>query len=660
MRWQRYVPSVAILLLGAACWRVPMFPLPREMPPSPLPPPAPPRPTFAAEIRGRVLDGAGAPVGGAQVDVYDHVAFDERRVADATTEPDGAFAFRGVALREKCHVSVIAWHPRLSMDGREFRPEAYTELVLRLPGPATVEGRVMHSHRCGFWRATVSVARIGGTPGFFLPGPVRRRFVTHTGLRGRFSIAGLPRGRSAYLRVTAAGYAEACSLETPGRPRPAYGGHFTHVALCGAGGIRGVVTFARTGAPAPGVRVAGRLRSWRSGRWWPGVHGEHPGWAETVTDAAGRYRLTGLDEGEWDVNAWPCDRSPLPWNRAHPLWLGSPWGMATAVSSPWLRLARTAPRYPGRIGVARKPSADWVPGPDVRVRIAEWETKSGVDLKLGEASLIAVRTVDAETGMPVPGVQVAIGGEGVPLESATSAWTDREGRTLLGAPPGRCRAGLCYWTHRGEYVLDPQRMHNLEQTVDAVAGQTHTVVFRLRRGVRLEGRAVDRQGRPVAGALVWVWFGNGARSDAQGRFRLLGLEPAVPVRVWARKGALGMREPLELTPERDGAITLTLAPGDAGAVTGRVVGQDGKPAAGIPLRFSQVVPPWETDLPLLDDLIDPPWTGTDGTFRFEGAWAGQCYRVGPDKGSLTKPFEAHRDQDCRVPDIVTEEPPRDD
>ncbi len=147
-------------------------------------------------------------------------------------------------------------------------------------------------------------------------------------------------------------------------------------------------------------------------------------------------------------------------------------------------------------------------------------------------------------------------------------------------------------------------------SLEVPAGSTKGPTLALEPAARVEGTVNDDKGRPVAGALVSASendprFGGGrgrmmrrafrdaevgdqARSDAQGRFRIGGLDPAAAYTLSAElKGyAPAEVEVNGLRPRQTkGGIALVMKPG-ARAV-GRVVDAEQRPIAGVEIRASE-------------------------------------------------------------------------
>jgi protocatechuate 3,4-dioxygenase beta subunit len=116
--------------------------------------------------------------------------------------------------------------------------------------------------------------------------------------------------------------------------------------------------------------------------------------------------------------------------------------------------------------------------------------------------------------------------------------------------------------------------------------------FELSRGVDVSGTVVDEHGQPVAGAAVegigtasiaWAQL---TRSDRASRFVLHGINPRAELRLTAWDGLAASTDVAVGTEDLSARpITLTVSPGHATSIAGRVVGLDGKPIAGATVRI---------------------------------------------------------------------------
>lgn len=140
--------------------------------------------------------------------------------------------------------------------------------------------------------------------------------------------------------------------------------------------------------------------------------------------------------------------------------------------------------------------------------------------------------------------------------------------------------------------------------------------WRLPPPIELTGRVVDRDTRePVEAALVWTSgdVGEFRRADGDGRYRLV---RGSADRWFIQAGALGYgvgQTEAQRRPEGPRVATVALAP--AGALTGRVVGPEGRPIAKATVRVS--APRQQVSAR----------TDAEGDFRLEGLVIGTRYEL---------------------------------
>lgn len=271
---------------------------------------------------------------------------------------------------------------------------------------------------------------------------------------------------------------------------------------------------------------------------------------------------------------------------------------------------------PWRIAADRGGAVDVVAGA-AGAAVATLTIPAGVDL-IG-------RVVDGEA--PVAGARVWLSREDARDEGATAATTGADGRFLLrSVAPER----LLY------AVADGYRPSPVEP-VGGIPGERRERTIDLadrRDPVTLEGRVLDEDGNPVAGARVQVGkrlksldFGKSAISqlqrlpprdvatDADGRYRVddfVQVYVAVPVFARAPGYAPACAEIFFNRPEERFDFVLQRGL----AVEGTVRAETGAPLAGVAIQA------WPPGVP--DPDVAPRWaelvafSGADGRFRLEG------------------------------------------
>ena len=227
---------------------------------------------------------------------------------------------------------------------------------------------------------------------------------------------------------------------------------------------------------------------------------------------------------------------------------------------------------------------------------AEPQPPQRVMLALPGQTPVSGRVIDAQTRKPIPGALVS-----APSEERAVTVADDGGRYTLRLPSARSstiRANAPGYRSRGEASA-------IEVTSTTPKGPT----LALEPAARVEGTVADDTGRPLPGVPVTASeddqrFGGGrrmvrralrdaergdrARSDAQGRFRIGGLDPA---RGYTLSAELKGYAPAEvevngLRPRQTrGGIALVMKPGARAA--GRVVDAEGRPLPGVEIRAGE-------------------------------------------------------------------------
>ncbi|HLL85349.1 MAG TPA: carboxypeptidase regulatory-like domain-containing protein [Longimicrobium sp.] len=259
-------------------------------------------------------------------------------------------------------------------------------------------------------------------------------------------------------------------------------------------------------------------------------------------------------------------------------------------------------------------------------------TVGGLRLELRAAGAIFGKVVSAADGLPVPGAVVAVS----PYLKAGDTGRTTSGvdgsYVVEGVPPGSydvvvTAPGYSELSRRGITVTSSQRFP-LELKLKGTGG--------------VEGVVLDSANRPVAGATVREavrWSGGvlvgtppEARSDAQGRYRLMGLGVGASRLVARREGAdaAGAMQEVEIKEGQTAKADFTLT--DAGVVEGRVTRKGGGPAA-----------PWR--VLAAPQLRASGWNrsnvvvGADGNYRLELAPGPYSLMVGPVDLSSWNPGE---------------------
>jgi len=545
---------------------------------------APPEPAAAPataaplrEARGpHVVGPDGRPVPGALVSIMaeaPQTAELEVTRATATTRTDGSFVIppatepaAGDAARPARHAgqSVLIEAPGYGLAGAYLDeanlPEAIplkpaTELRVRLLGP---DGKPAANLRIA---PRMIVARRGpgggGGSAAVVPADVQARLARETDAQGRVALPGLPRDSTIHLNILG----DDRFVQLTFQDAVVTGGDAVSeagpVRLKAGASLRGRVVLAEGGKPAAGVVVMAQGRS----------AGMNIGWGSAVTDADGRYRITRLAPGPYNVFV------TLP----------------EALANEWAVAALEAVQVPAGGKVA------------------------GQDLKLVKGGLLVGRLVAADTKRGLPGLSIGLHGPARPMSSAAiqSAVTRGDGSFSFRVPPGKQYVYFADMTPDG-YVA-PARQGAQEPTV--AEGQLANVTLELSPDPNppASGQVVLPDGKPAAHAWVTAEpTGDGtfdarrAEAGTDGRFRFAALAPGTRLR--AQRDRLRTAEAVEV---KAGQRDLTLRLQDAAAASLRVTVRDeaGKP---VPAAHVQLTV-WSGNRGLGSN--DPAWvTGADGQY----------------------------------------------
>jgi hypothetical protein len=340
-------------------------------------------------------------------------------------------------------------------------------------------------------------------------------------------------------------------------PRAAAGGRLKAAAL---GKVTGEVIHVADGSPASGAVV-----------WAAKVSHGPLERRETVTDAKGHYTLD-LGPGEWCV---------------------------------WARRGTQ-----GGEGASRRP-----------VKIVAGQAPVRLPIALRECGTFRGRLLEAETGKPIPGGRLF-------LDAGLVLTTDADGRFRVG--------GLSRTNHEA-FVVAPGRMR-IRVLFDTTAQADTELEVPVPHGGKLVGRVTDTDGKPIPGAYVGrhtsgTYFSiNGlfVACDREGRFAYDdAAPPGQPTRLAASAPGYveeqldGLIVPSEGKPlelhfrlrPRPDTPAGARHPGaeKRRAVSGFVYRPDGKPAAGVVVRWGYM-----------------PYEGAEQT-RTDAA--GRFNLVVPDKGN---------------------------
>lgn len=191
-----------------------------------------------------------------------------------------------------------------------------------------------------------------------------------------------------------------------------------------------------------------------------------------------------------------------------------------------------------------------------------------------------VRGRVVRAGKPAGGIIVGV--VKVYGEPAASAFTDRrfERRTST-SRDGAFELWLPLGVHRIGAVDRWSGARSEAVEVEISARDVDGVVLQVIHDGQIRGVLVDAGGRPVRGVEVTSDgpVSDSAMTDADGAFRFVGLPPGD-----YELRALGARDRVAVAAESPIAIARLALPGEAGSISGRVIYDDGTPAAWAAVR----------------------------------------------------------------------------
>lgn len=565
-------------------------------------------------IAGTVRDPRGAPVGGAEVCGFawsDHLSVDETRDPFCTaTAADGRYRLSNLLPADyRIQASAPGFAP-----GRHRDPSRRATLPLR-PGQELSGVNVVLG--AGAVEIVGDVADAGGGPvvgawvyAFERSGqaPDAGTAVTRSQADGSFRMWLLP--GDIHVIAEADGYVR---NETPAVAP----GQVVHVLLTPESILAGRVVEAKTGAPIAGATVSADPDGWTVGM--------EDGFATTVSDEDGRFRLTRLPAGRYKPTAesappaggWGQTRDSLLLGVGHtvedvviqvqPAQVVT--GRVLVEAGPrvcprgWVELVddlhsqrrqadiedgevQIGALLPGTYKVGVGCRGFWSDGKNPEIVVTadaapapqRWIVHEGGRLR---------GSVRSSAGEPVAGVSINArprDAEARGLAGSGSAVSDRDGVYLIdGLPPGPYRLTARTTGH-------PTPNAPFEATV--VAGREAVVDIRLDAGGAIAGTVVDDRGRPIAGARVSArreqprerrisFEHHSSLTRDDGGFELRGVRPGdyqVDIRPpWGR-----------VDPRADGGKKVTVAAGQTastrfvvksmtGVIRGKVVDSKGAP-----------------------------------------------------------------------------------
>jgi len=517
-------------------------------------------------VTGKVVDGAGKPVGGAEVTVLAPVDRSEAFELDAAarsvkTSADGTFRVDGAAAAGNV----------LTVDKAGFSPArvagvkgAALAAPIGLAAGVPVRGAVLKSD--GHSPAAGALVR--------LEGRVTTRWV-ETGSDGTFAIAAAPRGAFTVVAdAGAAGYAEQSAVVLPLAE-----GKSLALALRPPSALSGRTLDAKTGRPVARVRVevrtAGATRATRSG-------------------PDGSYAFTDLPPRSWAVRA--DELRYVPWTEA---------------------------RVAVRPGEPRKLDIPLVLGASISGRVTDEQGMpvGGAKGSLSELGPVNVqRVVRRLLAGQAPLFRTAADGTFKAARIApgenrllTVSHPEFERGTLGGLvlAPGVAKAGIAIVLKRGATVAGVVKGPDGQPVAGAAISLARPFTF----GGGRPGRAGAMMA--VAGSPVEP---RGATTAGDGTFGIHGVVPGEYVLTAARAGYATERVDPVKVPENGSPAPIAVTLGPGATISGRVARKSGEGVEGFVVRA--VLPGAQR---FVAAVASGEPTGPDGLFSLDGLKPGTTY-----------------------------------
>lgn len=524
-------------------------------------------------LSGMVVDAADRPVAGATVWLGDTIATRQGPEVLATAETDDRGHFRleradDLAGRGGMWSPTLwAYKPGSRVAFVEYKgnlPGADKPVRLMLGPPASTSLRILQPDGKPARGARVRLVQLN----LKVPRPpdkLLERLAATTDADGRATLDGFVPADISALDVTAEGQLVQCLPIDPDSGT---------VTLRPLGRLK-----ARIVADDPKA-----LRGWRitasSRSTEPGYRGPYTThWARETTGDDGRVEFSPLAEGQVD------------------------WDIKAPVGSDYL--------------VVKAPGAAIRAG---EMREAEIAVQRGIRV---------VGVIREEPGgAPIPGVKVDVAT--LRSGSRTVHWiaTDAQGRFSAVVLPGTVRFSFSIHDLPKEYFLPPDTPHWTDFDVKEGVERHECTPPALRRAAQVRGRVVDEAGGTAAGVSVtgsWISAEYGrnpnstrAETDTRGEFVLGSIAPKSEVRVSASSGFVAESESVTVPVAGEGEpITLRLRRKPTLALSGRVLGADGRPLADALIRV-KVRPPDQRGTSGGDFAFDRTAeirSGTDGRYK---------------------------------------------
>ncbi len=525
---------------------------------------------------GKVVDGQGQPLAGAQVELH-NLSLDEnvysievKKAKEAITGNDGAFSF--ATAREESNQAgqsvILAQKEGFSIGWANWYRRDNLETTITLGQPADLAGRVVDEAGQPVAGAQVGIAfllvNVNNEPRYMIQKISKKLLTAVTDPEGGFVFKRLPAEATAEFAVEKAGRATVNTFQ-PGNNQGNVlqfkpGQKDIKIVQPLEAIIEGQVVEKDGGKPAAGIRLAARQEQNMT------PFGPDP----VLSDAEGRFRLNGLTAGPWTLSIAP----------------------------------------------SKEALTEWV-GVPVEVIAEAGKTSEGVKIELSKGGVIEVKVTDERTKQPVPKANVVID----PAEGGRSLY-------ILSGPQGLARLRVLPGQYRlsGVYMQGGGIMQQ-DEAITVEDGKTASLECELAGPTMIAGVVKDEAGQPVEGAQVNVYpMGRKETlTDKEGRYEVEwnpgewgGNQPTVYYLV-ARHKQRNLAGAVEIQKDTKTA-DLTLKPGII--FSGKVVDPNGQALAKAAITVMLRAGSWGAIL-----RRETCSTGEEGTFEVQAIPAEMKYQL---------------------------------
>jgi RNA polymerase sigma factor (sigma-70 family) len=470
-------------------------------------------------VSGKVLRDDN-PVPNAQVTVY---LYGTSNKYEGTTEKDGTFKIEVPKPNDNLkwdRVSIVANLSRYSFNWAEVSKDETSNIIMKLPKPATISGIVSDKSDKPILGAEAVIAffsfdsALDFNGNSFLQGGLVPNSRIRTDSDGKFAFRNLPEGVKVRIEVTGQGYTKeiknSISAGTEG----------ITIRLKPEGRIEGRITYGDTGKPAEGIQI-----------YAPSI-ADRNDYGNAITDANGQYVISNLKAGQYNVLLQPGYAE---------------WTTIIAVEG---------------------------------VKVTEGQTIKDVNLTLIKGGIINGKVIDKDTNEPISGQWIDINDRSQPgPDFSFPIYSGKDGTFQFRATPGKVKV----YTNMPQQGYEPvSPMEKIVDVVEGGTVTDVNFEFQKVKTFTVKGTVFTPDGDPVAGAIIadaWEWYRQIAVSDKDGKFTISGLRQGQKITVNADQKELHLRGATEIQVPPDEDIEIITEQYETTSIIGRVVNRKGEPIA---------------------------------------------------------------------------------